>query len=191
MAIEWNLYIQFLRDAGLCMNLSGDKITWGGIIHKGSVVVADTYHYILQQRLGISITNWFRAIWRLEIPLKMICFVLLTWKNKILTLNNLCKRGFLDPGICPLCGFDRESVENLLSTCTFAMQVWSYTFSSLGIVVTHFTSTELCLKWGVEHGGLHVFVPPLVLWEIWKTRNHIIFRGKLHNVLCIVAKILG
>lgn len=48
MAIEWNLYIQFLRDVGLCRNPSGDKITWGVIIHKGSVVVADTYHNILQ-----------------------------------------------------------------------------------------------------------------------------------------------
>lgn len=191
MDIEWNLYIQVLRDACLCRNLSGDKITQGGIIHKGFVVVVDTYHYILQQTLGTPKTNYFLTIWRLKIPLKIICFVWLTWKNKIRTWDNLCKRGFLSPGICPLCGYDQEYVQHLLFTCTFSMKVWSYNFSSLGIVVTHFTSVELCLKWGVECGGLQVFVPPFFLWKIWKTQNHVIFRGKLHNVFYTVAKILG
>lgn len=93
--------------------------------------------------------------------------------------------------ICPLCVFDRESVEHLLFTCIFAMQVWSYTLSSLGIAGTHFTSTELCLKWGLEHGGYMVFVPPFVLWEIWKTWNHAIFWDRTHNVYSTVIKILG
>lgn len=57
-------------------------------------------------------------------PLKLKCFTWLVYFDKILTWNNLLKRGFVGPGVCSLCFNDEESADHLFGTCSYFLRVW-------------------------------------------------------------------
>lgn len=45
-------------------------------------------------------------------------------KNKILTWENLCKRGFARPGNCAMCTKDIEDINYLFFVCPFVVSIW-------------------------------------------------------------------
>lgn len=57
---------------------------------------------------------WFQKSWKLAIPQKLNCFCRLVLHNKILTWENIFKRGFVGHRKCV----------HLFLTCPFAILVW-------------------------------------------------------------------
>ena len=45
-------------------------------------------------------------------------------QKKILTANNLMKRGWTDDPICKLCANDQETATHLCKDCPFTKEVW-------------------------------------------------------------------
>ncbi|CAL1407203.1 unnamed protein product [Linum trigynum] len=63
-------------------------------------------------------------VWKLVIPTK-VCFFFLTLSHKkLLTLDNLKKKGMALANRCELCRNDEESVNQLLVDCPFVRDVW-------------------------------------------------------------------
>ena len=67
---------------------------------------------------------WWQGLWECNSPLKTILTFWLAMNNKLLTWENLRKRGLQGPGICILCKKDDELTSHLFGTCTYAGQVW-------------------------------------------------------------------
>jgi zinc-binding in reverse transcriptase len=64
-----------------------------------------------------------KSIWKLNLPPRMEIFAWLMMQNKILTTNNLVKRGWLIPNICHLCRQQEENVAHLFSIYDYATDV--------------------------------------------------------------------
>ena len=74
---------------------------------------------ITEQLIGEK-SWWWKGLWECNIPLKIILTFWLAINNKILTWENLRKRGFQGLGICILYKKDDELTSHLFGTCTYA-----------------------------------------------------------------------
>jgi hypothetical protein len=45
-------------------------------------------------------------------------------EQKLLTWDNLVKRGFLGPSMCALCGVEGENAKHLFVDCVFTKDIW-------------------------------------------------------------------
>ena len=74
-----------------------------------------------------------RLIWNSVVPSKMEIF---SWEaawGKILTLDNLKRRGMAFANICFLCEEDEETIDHLLIHCKSAKMLWDLFLSMVGI----------------------------------------------------------
>jgi zinc-binding in reverse transcriptase len=61
-------------------------------------------------------------IWKLNCPPRMKFFQWLMVKNKILTMNNLVRSGWLLVNMCSMCKSSEERVSHHFDQCSFANQ---------------------------------------------------------------------
>lgn len=66
---------------------------------------------------------WSKAWFKHLIP-KINIFFWILLQNKVLTIDNLCKRGFQIPNRCFLCKMEAESMHNLFLHCSFVASIW-------------------------------------------------------------------
>lgn len=59
-------------------------------------------------------------LWRLRIPLKGKIFYWIVLKKRLLTADNLIKRGWTGDTTCVLCGSEEETMDHLFTNCVFA-----------------------------------------------------------------------
>ena len=113
--------------------------------------------------------------------------------NKLLTWDNLEKRGWTRPGIYALCSKDEDSVQHLFFHCF----VWKNVLSILSEqhhITPSFQSDNLCSfleKWTVSFSkhSAYCYLPFLTMWAIWKARNIFIFEGKKVHVISLIQQI--
>ena len=125
--------------------------------------------------------------------MKIWCFIWLALVNKILTWDNLQKRGSIGPGICALCGLGEDSVQHLFYSC----YVWKSVFECLSEqyhLQPLYKSDNLISflgTWIVRYSRHSecCYLPFLVICVIWKERNHCIFEGKNPSTLGIFHQI--
>lgn len=115
--------------------------------------------------------------WKLPIPIKIRIFMRLAYKNRILTKDNLLKRGWQGCNTCIFCT-QPESIQHLFFTCPFTKQIWFYTGTCQSVSsnwskfsdVIHFArqlpySQKIAL----------LIVCSAVCWTLWKLRNEMCF----------------
>ncbi|KAF5455272.1 hypothetical protein F2P56_024868, partial [Juglans regia] len=83
----------------------------------------------MQQRHNFPWKN----IWRSKAPTKAAFFVWTAALGKILTIDNLRRRGLIITDWCCLCRNSGETVDHLLLHCEFARGIWNYFFNKLGV----------------------------------------------------------
>ena len=122
------------------------------------------------------------VLWASNSPLKTKLTFWLEANNKFLTWENLRKKGFQGPGLCPQCKSENESTSHLFGSCSFAGHVWNNATRTL-------TQTRLNIAvgswvqrakewWGNEAVCNHSAFPTLFIYTIWETRNRAIFKDK-------------
>jgi len=128
----------------------------------------------------------FNPIWKAKIEPKCRFFVWTLLHNKILTADNLQKRGWPCNHNCSLCSLSLETVAHLCKDCPFAVEVWSMILSwanlrfLVGISKTGtlsewwFRLRLLCSKHSRKSfDGLLIYF----WWSLWLERNNRIFKG--------------
>ena len=109
-------------------------------------------------------------------PLKIICFFWLSLLNKINTCDNLTKKGWIGPSWCCLCKSALESVDHLFHSCSFTRKVTALIKSSLDILdFLRGTNYHLNVSSWICLGNTLKYLPLLLAWQIWITRNKCIF----------------
>lgn len=125
-------------------------------------------------------------VWKAKTEPKCRFFAWTLLHNKILTANNLQKRGWNNDPICKLCKREPETVGHLAKDCIFTKSCWSwlsswYNLSSLpkldqcSSVYGWWRKCRLKVEKTArkEFDGLCIYF----WWEIWKERNRRIFHG--------------
>ena len=120
--------------------------------------------------------------------------------EKVLTGENLEKRGFDGPFRCPLCAEDSENISHLFFNCPFATAVWNEVLNGWGEDNHVPDNIQDCfLYWDKHYKGelsnkngvraCWMKLPKLTCWCIWNERNHRIFQDKFQPAWKIVAKV--
>ena len=116
------------------------------------------------------------AVWDLKVPPRIHIFLWLLSQNKILTRDNLRKRGMPKPLECSFCK-DIESVHHLFFECIVARLLWRDVLDIFKIEIVDYES--VASKWLCNKRFFQLnFVTSAILWSIWNCRNSLTFNRK-------------
>jgi hypothetical protein len=160
------LYSRKLRGVG------EDKLWWIPS-RKGTFEVRSFYRALSTQ--GPSSFPW-KGIWRTKAPPRVAFFAWTATRGKILTIDNLRRRGMIVVNRCCLCESDGESVDHLLIHCGVANALWNAILSRLGLNwVMPSSVKELMACWcsggRTRSAVVWKMIPLCIMWCIWRERN--------------------
>jgi hypothetical protein len=143
-------------------------------------------------------TKW-KNIWSQDALPKINIFIWSLAHGKILTGENLMKRGFHGPFICPLCQNSQDTIQHLFWDCPFSTTVWNVAYGDLTHQIRWPSYLKPCLgNWEKYYQGtfrgkpifkrLWRSLPKYICWQIWLARNKQIFQGKSSHPQSVVGK---
>ncbi|XP_017979793.1 PREDICTED: uncharacterized protein LOC18594299 [Theobroma cacao] len=143
-----------------------------------------------KQVAGSSSCNmmaFWKRIWHLELPRKVILFLWKTLNGILPTRQALIYRSIIFESNCPSCDNELETDFHCLCCCPLARAVWH--FSKWG-----FTNIEVLFS-SVQDWIFYIFQMleneeiskiGCILWALWKVRNLKIFQGKSYEPLQVI-----
>jgi hypothetical protein len=128
---EWNSYITILKSSGISLINTKDNLVWSWNMTTGTVTTNLAYQCIASISQNEISCWWLKAIWRVNIQSKIICFMWLCLKDHLLTGANFRKRGGIGRVVCSLCLKDDETIDHIFIRCEYTQYIWKETLSSL------------------------------------------------------------
>ena len=101
-----------------------DKLVWNPN-RRGSFDSRSFYHVL---HVPSEVRFPWKSIWRVKAPSRVAFFIWSAAWGRILTCDNLKKRGFVLAGWCCMCKNADEMVDHLLLHCYVARHLWSSVF---------------------------------------------------------------
>uniref|UniRef100_A0A2N9I4J4 Reverse transcriptase domain-containing protein n=1 Tax=Fagus sylvatica TaxID=28930 RepID=A0A2N9I4J4_FAGSY len=181
-------FIQSKLPAGL----DPDCVRWK-LRHNGEFDVKSFYH-ALDVKLDIKFP--WKAIWRVKAPRRVSFFLWSAAWGRILTCDNLMRRGYIMAGWCCMCRHDGESGNHLLIHCTMASDLWHLILRSFGVIwVFPSNIADLLFGWfncfGKPKSSVWNLVPLCLMWTIWRERNSRIFEDEEHSIPKLAETFFG
>lgn len=130
--------------------------------------------------------SWAKAWFEGMTPKINICFWILL-KDKILTPDNLMKRGMNLVSRCYLCKEVEESVNHLTIHYSYTKRLWEMICGLSDLVwVSLLTIQDFFKGWKYPSRNTLImklwdFILPFLCWGVWKERNDRVFRGMETN----------
>ena len=128
----------------------------------------------------------WKALWKAKSPSRIAVFAWLAVLGRILTTDNLRRRGVPVVSRCFLCLAAEETVDHLLLHCEWAWRLWSDMFRLFGVQwVMPQTVFDLFSCWlGGEgrHSAVWRLVPHAIIWTLWRERNSRVFENTEHLI---------
>jgi hypothetical protein len=190
-----HLLISFLKGAAPIHRDIQDSRGWGPV----GYTVKEGYKILLANSRNLINSARWKNIWSSDALPKINIFIWTLAHGKILTGENLMKRGFHGPFTCALCQRTQESSQHLFWECTFSSKVWESVYRELIHQVRWPSNYSSCLgHWerfyqGYFHGKpifkrLWKSLPKFVSWQIWLARNRFIFQTKKSQPQIVASK---
>jgi len=128
---EWDNYLKGLTGSGFVLNNENDILLWSWDTKKGLVNAKQAYEVQMLEKDTEETNCYYKELGTWQVPLKIKLFFWLMLEQRILTRENLVKRGFLGPSRCVLCGKDEETVLHLFVECNFTNNIWTLVLKDL------------------------------------------------------------
>jgi hypothetical protein len=152
------------------------------------------YSFLVAKKVNFP----YKSMWTLKLPLRIKVFCWLVIKNRILTKENLKKKGWKKVELREFCD-DHETEEHLFFLCPLAKYIWNVVSVSLGISKIPECFVDLYRDWFNMYSGRDrkaVIVGSVaVVWTIWKTRNKSCFQkirpGDPTSVITLVCHFIN
>jgi hypothetical protein len=128
---EWENYVKGLNWSGFELNDETDTLVWSWDTKGGQVNAKQAYEVQCLDDHELISKEWFLDLWNWQLPLRIQLFCWLMFENRILTWDNLSKRGLIGPSRCVLCGEREESLNHLMVDCLFTKEVWKSILNEL------------------------------------------------------------
>ena len=172
--------------AGIRLLAQPDTLIWTHDCTGGNASANSVYNFIVLASQPQPADRVQYMIWLSSLPSKIAYFIWLVLGNRILTWDNLQRKGWSGPGICSLCGAGADCILHIFSFCP----VWRDVIYHLSDKY-HFIPPQLCddipsyiRNWICSFSKYTpvCYIIFFALWIIWKARNKAIFEGK--KTLC-------
>ena len=134
LASEWMCFWKELIHNGIIISRRPDELRWLGGNTSRVITVKNIYEVTERRKHLCVVKGWQRNLWIWNCPLKLKPFTWFLVENKILTWENLQRRGFNGPGWCVLCNQNWESTYHLFVDCYFVRTVWKILHSHQNLV---------------------------------------------------------
>lgn len=105
-----------------------DQLRWGNNKRR-AFNLKEAKGYLLGLDYNVLDKAW-KHLWKQQGWLKIKIFVWLVHHKKILTWENIRKRGIMGPSRCQLCEEQEETMEHILNNCSYTSWLWE-SFSSI------------------------------------------------------------
>ena len=125
-----------------------------------------------------------RSIWNPIVPQKLGFFASEAFWGKVLTLDQLKRRGIPIVNRCFLCEEHEETIDHLLIHCSRAKMLWDLL---LAITEANWvfprTVRQLLLAWqsasvGKKRKRVWMAAPLCLFWTLWMERNRVVFENE-------------
>ena len=127
-----------------------------------------------------------RSIWNSVVPPRMGFFAWEASWGKVLTLDQLKRRGRALANRCFLCEEDEEDINHLLIHCKKARMLWDLLLSIVGTswVFPASVIQMLLLSWqgapvGKKRKNIWIAAPICLFWTVWHNRNMLVFENRV------------
>ena len=129
---EWNSFISLLVSNFIHLNMDiDDKMVWSKNVKNGIYTTKLGYKAMMEEMHPSEPLFWTKSLWKSPGPKKAKLVLWLSLQNRLLTWDNIQKRGWIGPGRYSLCRNEAESVLHILFSCTYAKMVWNRSSISL------------------------------------------------------------
>ena len=126
-----------------------------------------------------------RIVWNSVVPPKIGVFAWEAAWGKVLTIDQLKRRGMYFANRCFMCEEEEENIDHLLIHCKFAKMLWDLLLSIVGIswVFPHSVIHTL-LAWqgtavGKKRRKIWFAASLCLFWNIWRARNLLVFENEV------------
>ncbi|CAN0825732.1 hypothetical protein LINGRAHAP2_LOCUS482 [Linum grandiflorum] len=192
---EWHDFLTFLHNRPVpTISMGPARVVWP--LHTTFSFTVASFMAILRRRWFTGMRDFpHRCIWMIEVPTKVQCFMWLLFYGRILTLDNLQRRGLIAPNWCVLCRRNAESVSHIFLSCSFAKRIWRWFSLMLSIFGPfHYQMHHVITGWNFMNCASEftpvkrVFLHSLC-WNIWLERNNRVFRDVDNSEFQVARKI--
>jgi hypothetical protein len=74
---------------------------------------------------------WYQALWKVKLPYKLILFMWLFLKDRVLTGVNYKLKGGIGPYVCTLCLNEEEYTMHLFFQCSISQSIWENVYNKI------------------------------------------------------------
>ncbi|KAK1292716.1 hypothetical protein QJS10_CPB17g01023 [Acorus calamus] len=133
----------------------------------------------------VEIAQKFKEIWKTKSPLKVRFFLWLVYQDKLLTKSYRAKWAPREDKTCLTCGGGEETTTHIMIDCPMAKLIWKRV-SEATELKDGCDSLETLWRVGKQihtrgdksaKNKVSQIIIPAVLWALWISRNHFLFRG--------------
>ncbi|KAL4378119.1 hypothetical protein GQ457_02G027990 [Hibiscus cannabinus] len=159
-----------------------DVLSWNSTL-AGNFIVVSAYARLLELVWEAIDPKW-SWVWSLAVTPRIRMFIWLLLKQRLMTNEERCRRGFSFDASCPCCGCVSESIIHILQDCPRTRSLW-YSIVTQDHHVLFFTApletwvvSNIRAKSAIDINSIpwSCFYPSL-LWQLWKRRNDFVFTG--------------
>ena len=138
-----------------------------------------SFNTALRGNMEVKLFPW-QSIWGSKAPRRIVFFLWTTTWGKILTNDNLMRRGHVMAEWCCMCRGTGETVDHLMLHCPLMSGLWNYIFHSFGIQwILSAQVMDLLFAWrnwfGKHSSAIWNLVLAYLMWIIWREHNRRIF----------------
>jgi len=177
---DWKSLQELLSERQIRTREGQDRLRWGHQA-KGTFSVKEAYSILAGWSNLKPKKEWVR-LWDAKIWPKISVFLWLVCKRRILTWDNLRKRGMQGPSWCVMCGKEEETLDHLLDTCDLASSLWDKGAQLFRRTDRQRGTPDKTIQhWEEEPfsnpilNRLWAALPGFLIWIVWKERNRRIF----------------
>eukprot|EP00253_Pinus_taeda_P027356 PITA_27356 len=172
-----------------------DQLRWGNN-NEGIFNIKEAKSILLELASQAPNQTW-KNLWRHQGWMKIKLFMWLFHHRKILTWDNIRKRGMIGPSICQLYEAQEENMEHLLNSCKFTSRLWDAFANIFQQIDRNKESiTNTLNRWRRNFSDNEVLnlawalMPSFIIWNIWKEMNKRIFKNEKNPALSLFDHIL-
>lgn len=135
--------------------------------------------------------------WKSRAPQQCRFFAWLAGRNRCWTSDRLARRGLPHQASCPFYDQAEETLNHILLGCVLARTVWHHVLTALGKPEWAPTAERKLVDWcnscaSTSPRGKDIrTILSLVMWELWKHRNAVVFDSAAPSVKAVIDRVVS